>query len=590
MSYRVILLQILTDLKTRNTNLIAIIGGGPGALFMYKRLVESGTPALEIHIYEKNNTLGCGMPYGHDGAADEHITNVSGNEIPQLVTTIQEWIKTVPKDTLDKYNIDQEKFNEYKVLPRLLFGQYLNAQFKLLLKQARENEINTEVYYNTTVSDIIDAPEKGEVTVVASSGEKQYDQVVICSGHIWKKTYEGEVPGWFESPYPPQKIALHANHPVAVRGASLTAIDAIRTLARHNGRFEKDDKGILNFYANEDSPDFRIAMHTRNGLLPAVRFHLEDSHLGKDTVLSDDEVLANRKQNDGFLSLDYVFEQNFKSYIRKNDPEFYKKIAELNMEGFVDLVMTYRENHDPFDLLKKEYVEARESIIRKESVYWKEMLAVLSFAMNYPAKYFSAEDMLRLQKTLMPLISVVIAFVPQSSAETLMALHDAGRLSMITVDQDSEVIPHENGGAVYKYIDEQGGKHEHHYQLFVDCIGQQHLAFNDIPYKSLVDNHTASHATLRFRDASTGSKLMEEGEKPIIKGVDNEYYLIVPGMAINDHFQLLDKFNALNDRIYVMAVPLIGGYNPDYSGLDFSEAASGAIIEAMTGNQLAEAS
>ena len=557
---------------------------------MFKRLVENATPFLEIHIYEKNDSLGCGMPYGHDGAADEHITNVSGNEIPQLVTDVQDWIKTVPKDTLDKYNIDPEKFNEYKVLPRLLFGQYLNTQFKLLLKKAREQHITTKVYYNTLVSDVVDVADDAQVIVVSNNGEERYDRVVICSGHMWPKIYEDKVPGWFDSPYPPQKIALHANHAVAIRGASLTAIDAIRTLARHNGRFEKDEEGILKFYANEDSPDFNIVMHTRNGLLPAVRFHLEDSHLGKDTVLSDEEVRANRRENDGFLSLDYVFEHNFKDYIRKNDPEFYKKIAALNMEAFVDEVMTYRESQDPFDLLKKEYVEARESIKRHESVYWKETLAVLSFAMNYPAKYFSAEDMMRLQKTLMPLISVVIAFVPQSSAEALMALHDAGRLNMITVGEDSEVIPHEDGGAVYKYIDGEDQKHEYHYSLFVDCIGQKHLAFSDIPFKSLIDNHTASPAKLRFRDAAAGAKLLSEGDNRVIKDTDDEYYLIVPGMAVNDDFQLLDRFNAFNDRIYVMAVPLIGGYNPDYSGLDFGEAASAAIIEAMTGNQLANAS
>ncbi|MGY3213073.1 FAD/NAD(P)-binding protein [Mucilaginibacter sp. HD30] len=577
-------------MKAELNNTIAIIGGGPGGLFMYKRLVENFTPGLEVHIYEKNNNLGCGMPYSHDGAADEHITNVSGNEIPELVTTVSEWIKSVPKDTLDKYNIDPEKFNEYKVLPRLLFGQYLNAQFKMLLKKGKDLNINTTVYYNTTVSDIIDKPGKDAVTVVTDNGEYEYNRVIICSGHLWRKGKEDAVSGWFDSPYPPQKIALQANYPVAIRGASLTAIDAIRTLARHNGRFEKDDKGILRFYVNEDSSYFSIKMHTRNGLLPAVRFHLEDSHLGKDTVLSDEEVKANREKNDGFLSLDYVFEQNFKAYIRKNDPAYYKKIADLNMEKFVELIMSEREEQDPFDLLKKEYVEARESIIRHESVYWKEMLAVLSFAMNYPAKYFSAEDMLRLQKTLMPLISVVIAFVPQSSAEALMALHDAGRLSMVTVGEDSEVVPHEDGGAVYSYMDGQGHKHEQHYNLFIDCIGQQHLAFNEIPYRSLVENHTASHATIRFRDAAVGSDWLNGGDKPVIKGTDDEYYLIVPGMAINDHFQLLDKFNALNDRIYVMAVPLIGGYNPDYSGLDFSEAASAAIIEAMKGDKLAKAS
>lgn len=577
-------------MKAHLSNSIAIIGGGPGGLFMYKRLVENFMPGIEIHIYEKNNDLGYGMPYGHDGAEDEHITNVSGNEIPELVTTVSEWIKTVPKDTLDKYNIDPEKFNEYKVLPRLLFGQYLNAQFKMLLKKGKDLNINTTVHYNTKVTDIIDQPGKDEVIIVTDNGRTSYNSVVICSGHIWPKGKEGEVTGWFDSPYPPQKIAMRANHPIAIRGASLTAIDAIRTLARHNGRFEKDDKGILHFYVNEDSPDFKIAIHTRNGLLPAVRFHLEDSHLGKDTVLSDEQVKANREENDGFLSLDYVFEQNFKSYIRKNDPEYYNTIASLNMEAFVDQVMSEREEQDPFDLLKKEYVEARESIKRHESVYWKEMLAVLSFAMNYPAKYFSAEDRLRLQKTLMPLISVVIAFVPQSSAEALMALHNAGRLSMVTVSDDSEVIPHNDGGAVYKYADEQGSKHEDHYPLFIDSIGQKHLSYKDIPFRSLIDNHTASHAALRFRDASVGRKLLDKGDETVIKGPDDEYYLIVPGIAINDHFQLLDKFNALNDRIYVMAVPLIAGYNPDYSGLDFSEAASAAIIEAMTGDKLAKAS
>ena len=33
-----------------------------------------------------------------------------------------------------------------------------------------------------------------------------------------------------------------------------------------------------------------------------------------------------------------------------------------------------------------------------------------------------------------------------------------------------------------------------------------------------------------------------------------------------------------NERIYMMAVPFIGGFNPDYSGLDFGEAASMRIV------------
>ncbi len=60
----------------------------------------------------------------------------------------------------------------------------------------------------------------------------------------------------------------------------------------------------------------------------------------------------------------------------------------MSMEAFVGEMMAIREQADPFSLLKAEYEEARLSIKRKQSVYWKELLGALSFAMNYPAKHF----------------------------------------------------------------------------------------------------------------------------------------------------------------------------------------------------------
>ncbi|NHA02702.1 hypothetical protein G7092_02790 [Mucilaginibacter sp. HC2] len=551
---------------------IALIGGGPSALFGYKRLIDSGQ-FFEVAIYEKTGSLGCGMPYSRSGSADEHITNVSGNEIPALSSDVADWIKTVPKDTLDKYHIDSDKFNDYKVLPRLLFGQYLCDQFKILLKKAKENGVETNIYYNTTVTDIQD--QQNKVAIITETGENTYDRVIVCTGHLWLKNHEGEIPGWFDSPYPPEKIARQVNFPVAIRGASLTAIDAVRTLGRHNGSFEKDEKGKLSFKANTDSPDFKIVMHSRNGLLPAVRFHLEDTHLGKDTVLSQEKIRQIRKANDGFLSLDYVFEENFKKGIKEHDPACYAEIKDLSMEAFVDHMMAKRESQDPFDLLKAEYAEADRSIKRHRSVYWKESLAILSFAMNYPAKYFSAEDMLRLQKTLMPLISVVIAFVPQSSAETLMALHDAGRLELVAVKDTEEPEPNEKGGAVY------AGQH---YQFFVDCIGQPHIPFEDIPFEGL--KKAGTPARLKFRDSKAGQALLNQDNKNITQDNNGDCYLKVPGLAINDRFQLLDGFNALNERVYVMAVPFIAGFNPDYSGLDFGEAASKPVLDGLLGTAI----
>jgi hypothetical protein len=566
---------------------VAILGAGPGGLFMYKRLVETSGENFEIEIFEAKHQLGAGMPYSHAGANDEHITNVSDNEIPDLVTSIEEWIETVPQETLDRFKIDRKQFNEYKVLPRLLFGKYLSAQFDLLQKKAKKKGIVTKIHLETIVADIIDDAETDQVRVVTNKSESQeFDCVVICTGHKWPVEHEGKVPGYFDSPYPPSKLDLKLNHAVAIKGSSLTAIDAIRTMARSNGSFEKRTDGKTYFIPHQDSPEFRMVMHSRNGLLPAVRFHLEEPLLSTDSLLTPEQVRENIAENDGFLSLDFVFEKDFKELFIEKDPAFYDRIKDMTIEDFVNSMMNLRESIEPFQLFRAEYKEAEESIKREESVYWKEMLAVLSFAMNYPAKYLSAEDMQRLKKVLMPLISIVIAFVPQSSCEELLALNDAGKLDILTVGDDSSVDTEPQGGATYHYKDEEGHPQSVYFKTFVDCVGQPHLAYDAFPFKNLLMGGNISPARLAFRSAEAGASDFAKGGKDVEKGKNGEYYLKVPGITITDSFQIVDQQGKASNRIFIMAVPYIGGFNPDYSGLDFCEKASESIVQRLVQSNL----
>ncbi|MBW1656104.1 FAD/NAD(P)-binding protein [Flavobacterium quisquiliarum] len=564
---------------------IAILGGGPSGLFIYKRLVESGSNDFEITIFERKKELGSGMPYSTEGSSMEHITNVSDNEVPHIVSTMSEWIYNAPADLLKRFNIKPDQFNEYKVVPRLLFGSYLSAQFDILCKAGMEAGISTTVHFESIVTDV-NYDVKNEVVKVETSNESiyEFDYAVICTGHKWPIRYEGKVAGYYDAPYPPVKLAKHFNHPIAIKGSSLTAIDAIRTLARNNGSFEKGSDDALYFKLNPESADFRIMMHSRSGMLPAVRFHLEDSHLSNDSLLTKEEIEQHRKGNNGFLSLDFIFEKDFKDIFRAKDPEFYQRIKDFSIEDFVADMMELRERLDPFQLLKAEYVQAEKSIKRQESIYWKEMLAVLSFAMNHPAKYFSAEDMLRLQKVLMPLISIVIAFVPQKSCEELLALHQAGILDLVSVGDDSTVEPQNGGGVFYNFKDSGSNDRSVFYKTFIDCVGQPHLSYEDFPFNTLLEQKAISPARLKFKSSEAGHAAFTADPDKVDQDEYGDFFLKVSGIAINDNFQIIDQYGAYNKNVYIMAVPYIGGLNPDYSGLDFCEAASLRIVKDILRN------
>ena len=554
---------------------IALIGGGPAALFMYKRLVESEIKDIEISIFEQHETLGAGMPYSLYGSAEEHITNVSDNEIPDIKTHLKEWLSVAPGEILKDFSITENEFNEYKVLPRLLFGEYLSAQFNLLLNEAAKKKLTTNVYLITKVADVIDNKKKGQVKVITEDEQEfSFDKVVMCTGHSWPCEAEKSVKNYFDSPYPPQKLYKPVSFPVAIRGSSLTAIDAIRSLAHANGNFSKNEDGTYSYTLNKESEGFHILLHSIGALLPAVRFHLENSHLEPAHLLSEDEIVKIKKNNNGFVPLDLVYNLNFRNVIEKENPELFSEVKDMSLEGFITYMMEKRKSLDAFTLLKAEYKEAEKSIKRRESVIWKETLGALSYAVNYPAKHFSAEDMMRLKKIMMPLISVIIAYVPQSSARELMALNNAGLLQIKDVDPSSKVVPDKKGGALYKYSKEE----EKYFPMFIDAIGQRPFFYNQIPFEGLKNKDTLSAAYLRFASAENAEKEIEKGNKNIIEEESGGYLLQLPGININDFFQPLDIYGVANPHLYIMSVPFIAGINPDYSGLDFCEAASEKII------------
>ncbi|WP_379963084.1 FAD/NAD(P)-binding protein [Epilithonimonas sp. UC225_85] len=560
---------------------IALIGGGPSALLMMKNIVDQQLKPDTILIFEKNDRLGVGMPYGKCGAGYEHVANVSANELPKFSCSFEDYLERNPTNEFPDFSVNG-KFNIYQVIPRLLLGNYLEYQFDQYIKMAKENGIKVICRKNCPVRDIISITENHQFKIITDL-KKDYitDFVVICTGHHWPKKHEETVAGWFDSPYPPSKFKTNTNFPIAIRGTSLTAVDAVKTISRLNGKFETQKDGQLKYFLNSDSENFRIDLFSTGGFLPALRFHSDDAAYSNDWMMSLEEIYEYKESHNGFVDLDHVFDINFKLPLKKKDPEFHSQIEHLGIEDFVDKMMSIRKELDTFQLFKAEYSEAEKSIKRHQSISWKETLSAFSYAMNYPAKHFSAEDMLRLRKTLLPLISIIIASLPQSSYKEIIALYDAGIIDLIQVNKDSFVEPHSESGGIYHYQSVENEKHQKHYKLFVDAIGQQPLEMNDLPFEGLRSEELVSPAYLNFKSNTTAEILSKTEKDPVIKGQNDNYYLKVHGLEINDYFQSLDKYGQTVNNLFIMAVPFIGGLNPDYSGLDFCDTAASRIVKVL---------
>ena len=85
--------------------------------------------------------------------------------LPELQTSLTKWIKSLPEETTKYYNIDPNNFNAYKVLPRLLFGEYLAAQFESLKQMALNKGIQVTIRKGMKVTDIKDFPQKDKVEI-----------------------------------------------------------------------------------------------------------------------------------------------------------------------------------------------------------------------------------------------------------------------------------------------------------------------------------------------------------------------------------------------------------------------------------------
>lgn len=564
---------------------LAVVGSGPSALYLLKHLLDRAEclkgKLRHIAVFEKSPPMGMGMPYTPRTADRFSMSNISSEELPELIQPFADWLRSQSPESRLAWGMGETEIREDEVYPRLALGHYLQAQYREITARLGKAGIPVIEHPGGGIADIVSEDAEGQVLLRQENGKEiRCDRVVIATGHFWPDEDEPEA-GYYASPWPLKKLlpaeGVFHRFRIGTMGASLSAFDVITSLAHRHGRFEDEEDG-LSFHPYDGAEDFQVVMHAANGLLPHLQFDQVEPmreiyrHVDRETLFG--------LCDGGFLRLETYFDRVCRpafveAFGKDGNEALVAKLSDpaFGLEDFIETMTGTHEYDDAFEGMKAEMAEARASVENRRPVHWKEVLDDLMYTLNFHAEFLPAEDHRFLKSTLMPFVMNVVAAMPLSSARILLALHDAGKLNMVSGKVE---IAGKSPGKGTTVKMEDGGK-TYEYPIFVDCSGQKPLEMEELPFGSLVKDGWVRKARARFCDAGESSTV-EDDEKSRVFKENGDVFYEIGGIDIDDSYHLIGKGGQTHPRIWNIAFPQIAGLRPYSYGLQSCNETAGILV------------
>lgn len=568
---------------------LAIIGGGPSALFTLQHgldcIGQFARRFPRILIFERQAGLGAGMPYSRFYTSGLNLSNISSEELPELPQTLADWLRTQSAARLREYHISSE-IRPDEIYSRVALGDYFQVQFEIICGKLETHGVTVEIHADSEVTDV-EPCESGYRVVVRGGHRHECGTVVIATGHAWKKDEDGVN---FASPWPIHKLlppqgSFH-RFPIGLLGASLSAVDVVNVLAHHHGKFTEEG-GMLRYQPDPDAGDFRLVMHSADGLLSHLQFEQDEPVRELFRHCSEEDIAALK---DGpHLRLSRYFDEVCRPVLAKalREDGLLSEADRLSQASFtfLDFSEMMKEKHlspNPFGLMKAEFKEERAKIRKHLPTRWKEVLDDLMYTLNFHARLLPAEDHLQLRSRILPFVMNVMAALPLKSASLLIAVHEAGRLSLIPGKAE---IDHEKGEETVRVKlgngDDPGSASE--YRMFIDCAGQAPVGKDFFPFRSLVSSGRVTPAVSEILDPGR-----TQGIDPskIVKSEEGKRVIELGGMMVTDDYQLVSVDGTPSPGLYDIAVPHEVGLRPYCYGLQACNEAAGILVGGLVSKAL----
>lgn len=550
---------------------IAVIGCGPTGLYTLKSLAASSLP-LSITIFEAEAEPGKGTPYHPDINDPAMLSNIPSIELPALTETLVEWLQRQDDQDLARFGVVRAAIDEREFYPRVVLGEFLRAQFLRIISIGKANGHQIEVLERHRVADIALQSDDIRLAVVRNDGSHLnavFDHVVMATGHNWPENTEIR-PGYFVSPWPAPALGKIGAVRVGILGTSLSAIDALMTVATANGAFHFDAAGELQYQPAGGSEGFHATMMSRKGLLPEADFYCPIPYLAPKVCTSEavDALIATGRRD----LLDDVFDL-FRREIVAADPEYAASVglSELDVETFAAAYYAERTESDPFVWAAKNLAEAEYNRERRYTVPWRYAILIMHEIVARVVPHLDETDLKRFHRSFKGVFVDNYATVPLMSIRRLLALHRAGKLDILKLGEDYEVSHEEvSRGAAVKV-----GEARHVFDAFIDATGQSSLSATDLPFPTLV----SQGGVRRSETPKAGALMADDGSVPTVR---------TGGIDVDEQYRpKLDQL--LCNRLYCAAISFLLHKEPFVQGItsacEIGDKVAKAILADVAGEE-----
>lgn len=453
---------------------IAIVGTGPTGVYALKHLLETGS-LLDVTLFERGPEAGIGQPYSPELASGHMLANIASIEIPPIDRSYLDWMRAQSDALLADHGLSRDDLHKRLFTPRLLLGLYYRDGLLALAHKARAAGHRIQIRSATEVLDVLpdDGPDGSRgLRLSLSTGPctRRYDRVILATGHQFPDADEA-TRSHFPSPWSGLIDASIPAVRVGIMGTSLSGIDAAMAVVSQHGRF-RGAGDAMRFDLDPGSADLRVVLMSRSGILPEADFHCP--------IPYDPLTVATGPALAACLSaaqpLDRVFDL-IRAEITAADPGFALRIGlgGLDADSFADAYFAARLAADPFRWARKNLDEVERNKATGVTVAWRYALLRLHEAVEEILPDLPDLDRDRFDAGLKRVFVDNYAAVPSESIRRVLALRDAGILSLIALGDDYEMSRHPDRTVIVH----PGGTER--FAVFIDARGQRPLVTRDMP-------------------------------------------------------------------------------------------------------------